>query len=225
MNRVLLENAVFLYNTLLMFDFFFGAYKEASSLQIVLESIVFIFGILSVWYAGKENILVYPTGIIATIITVYLLYVIGYYGDMILNGYYSIMSVYGWYNWSRQKDGDTVLKISRTNMREKVNGIIIFFVTLVVIYGVYHFSGKEILPENYIDIITSGIFFTGMYYMALKKIENWTLWIIGDIVSVPLYAYRGYGILAVQFAIFTVLATMAYISWYKTINREKCLEK
>ncbi|MDM1367716.1 nicotinamide mononucleotide transporter [Myroides marinus] len=208
-----------------MFDFFFGAYKEASSLQIVLESIVFIFGILSVWYAGKENILVYPTGIIATIITVYLLYVIGYYGDMILNGYYSIMSVYGWYNWSRQKDGDTVLKISRTNMREKVNGIIIFFVTLVVIYGVYHFSGKEILPENYIDIITSGIFFTGMYYMALKKIENWTLWIIGDIVSVPLYAYRGYGILAVQFAIFTVLATMAYISWYKTINREKCLEK
>lgn len=180
---------------------------------------------MSVWYAGKENILVYPTGIIATIITVYLLYVIGYYGDMILNGYYSIMSVYGWYNWSRQKDGDTLLKISRTNTSEKIKGLIIFAVTLVIIYGVYHFSGKEILPENYIDIITSGIFFTGMYYMALKKIENWTLWIIGDIISVPLYAYRGYGILAVQFAIFTVLATMAYISWYKTINREKCLEK
>ncbi|APA91365.1 MULTISPECIES: nicotinamide riboside transporter PnuC [Myroides] len=208
-----------------MIDFFFGAYREASTLQIVLESIVFIFGIMSVWYAGKENILVYPTGIIATIITVYLLYVIGYYGDMILNGYYSIMSVYGWYNWSRQKDGDTLLKISRTNTSEKIKGLIIFAVTLVIIYGVYHFSGKEILPENYIDIITSGIFFTGMYYMALKKIENWTLWIIGDIISVPLYAYRGYGILAVQFAIFTVLATMAYISWYKTINREKCLEK
>ncbi|MGL4583676.1 MAG: nicotinamide riboside transporter PnuC [Flavobacterium sp.] len=208
-----------------MFDFFFGAYKEASMLQIALESIVFVFGIFSVWYAGKENILVYPTGIIATIITVYLLYIIDYYGDMILNGYYSIMSVYGWYNWSRQKNGDTVLKISRTNTSEKIKGIIIFVVTLVVIYGVYHFSGKEILPENYIDIITSGIFFTGMYYMALKKIENWTLWIIGDIVSVPLYAYRGYGILAVQFAIFTVLAIMAYISWYKTINREKCLEK
>ncbi|WP_025124578.1 nicotinamide riboside transporter PnuC [Myroides odoratimimus] len=208
-----------------MIDFFFGAYREASTLQIVLESVVFIFGIMSVWYAGKENILVYPTGIIATIITVYLLYVIGYYGDMILNGYYSIMSVYGWYNWSRQKDGDTLLKISRTNTSEKIKGLIIFAVTLVIIYGVYHFSGKEILPENYIDIITSGIFFTGMYYMALKKIENWTLWIIGDIISVPLYAYRGYGILAVQFAIFTVLATMAYISWYKTINREKCLEK
>ncbi|MEC4025992.1 nicotinamide riboside transporter PnuC [Myroides odoratimimus] len=208
-----------------MIDFFFGAYRETSTLQIVLESIVFIFGIMSVWYAGKENILVYPTGIIATIITVYLLYVIGYYGDMILNGYYSIMSVYGWYNWSRQKDGDTLLKISRTNTSEKIKGLIIFAVTLVIIYGVYHFSGKEILPENYIDIITSGIFFTGMYYIALKKIENWTLWIIGDIISVPLYAYRGYGILAVQFAIFTVLATMAYISWYKTINREKCLEK
>lgn len=208
-----------------MLDYFFSVYKDASTLQIVLESIVFVFGICSVWYAGKENILVYPTGIIATIITVYLLYVIDYYGDMILNGYYSIMSVYGWYNWSRQKDGDTVLKISRTNTSEKIKGVLIFVVTLVIIYGVYHFSGKEILPENYIDIITSGIFFTGMYYMALKKIENWTLWIIGDIVSIPLYAYRGYGILAVQFAIFTILATMAYVSWYKTINREKCLKK
>ncbi|MBN8147894.1 nicotinamide mononucleotide transporter, partial [Vibrio vulnificus] len=67
---------------------------------------------------------------------------------------------------------------------------------------------------------TSGVFFTGMYYMALKKIENWTLWIFADIISIPLYAYRGLGILAVQFAIFTILAIMAYISWYKILKAE-----
>ncbi|MEC4112618.1 nicotinamide riboside transporter PnuC [Myroides pelagicus] len=204
-----------------MFEFFFGVYKEATLTQVVLECIVFIFGILSVWYAGKENILVYPTGIIATIISVYLLYIAGYLGDMILNGYYSIMSVYGWYNWSRSTgEGDT-LKISRTNAREKWIGIGVFLLTLMVIYGVYTLVGNEIKPENYIDIFTSGVFFTGMYYMALKKIENWTLWIFADLISVPLYAYRGLGIIAVQFAIFTVLAIMAYISWYKILKNEK----
>ncbi|MTG98460.1 MULTISPECIES: nicotinamide riboside transporter PnuC [Myroides] len=204
-----------------MFDFFFGVYKDAPLLQIVLESIVFLFGILSVWYAGKENILVYPTGIIATVISVYLLYVAGYLGDMILNGYYSIMSVFGWYNWSRVENNEKVLKISRTNSREKVIGLAIFLVTLVVIYVVYTLVGNKIEPENYIDIFTSGVFFTGMYFMALKKIENWTLWIFADLISIPLYAYRGLGILAVQFAIFTVMATMAYISWYKILENDK----
>ncbi|MDR0229294.1 MAG: nicotinamide riboside transporter PnuC [Flavobacteriaceae bacterium] len=203
-----------------MIEFFFGAYKDASTLQIVLETIVFVFGILSVWYAGKENILVYPTGIVATVITVYLLYRVQYLGDMILNGYYSIMSIYGWYNWSRVDQNSTVLKISRTNKKEKLYGVGIFLLTLGVIYGVYTLVGNEIKPENYIDILTSGIFFTGMYYMALKKIENWTLWIIADIISVPLYAYRELGILALQFVVFTVLAIMAYISWYKILKKE-----
>ncbi|MDR2222235.1 MAG: nicotinamide riboside transporter PnuC [Flavobacteriaceae bacterium] len=203
-----------------MIEFFFGAYKDASTLQIVLESIVFVFGILSVWYAGKENILVYPTGIVATVITVYLLYRVQYLGDMILNGYYSIMSIYGWYNWSRIDQNNTPLKISRTNTKEKLYGIGIFILTLGVIYMVYTLVGNEIKPENYIDILTSGIFFTGMYYMALKKIENWTLWIIADIISAPLYAYRELGILALQFVVFTVLAIMAYISWYNILKKE-----
>lgn len=203
-----------------MIDFFFDSYKAVSWFQIGLEFIVFVFGILSVWYAGRENIAVYPTGLIATVITVYLLYLAGYLGDMVLNAYYSLMSIYGWYNWSRKDSDQTVLKISRTTSKEKIYGVIIFIVTLVIIYGVYQIFGNKIEPENYIDIFTSGIFFTGMYYMALKKIENWTLWIIGDIISIPLYAYRGLGLLSLQFLIFTVLAIQAYVSWYKILKKE-----
>lgn len=203
-----------------MIDFFFDSYKAVSWFQIGLEFIVFVFGILSVWYAGRENIAVYPTGLIATVITVYLLYLAGYLGDMVLNAYYSLMSIYGWYNWSRKDSDQTVLKISRTTSKEKIYGVIIFIVTLGIIYGVYQIFGNKIEPENYIDIFTSGIFFTGMYYMALKKIENWTLWIIGDIISIPLYAYRGLGLLSLQFLIFTVLAIQAYVSWYKILKKE-----
>lgn len=201
-----------------MIDFFLDAYKDKSTLDIILEAIVFVFGILSVYYAKKENILVYPTGIIATVITVYLLYMAGYFADMTLNVYFSIMSIYGWINWSRRKENDYVVKISRTNSKQKAIGVLLFFLTIVVTYFVYHLFGKEIQPENYIDIFTSGLFFTGMWYMAMKKIENWTLWIIADIIAVPLYAYRGLGMLALQYVIFTILAILAYIEWRKILN-------
>lgn len=201
-----------------MIDFFLNAYKDKPTLDIVLEAIVFVFGILSVYYAKKENILVYPTGIIATVITVYLLYQAGYFADMTLNIYFSIMSIYGWINWIRRKENDYVVKISRTNMKQKIIGVLLFFLTIVVTYFVYHLFGKEILPENYIDIFTSGLFFTGMWYMAMKKIENWTLWIIADIIAVPLYAHRDLGMLALQYVIFTILAILAYIEWRKILS-------
>lgn len=206
-----------------MIDFFLDAYKDATAIDILLEIIVFVFGILSVYYAKKENILVYPTGIVATIITVYLLYKASYFADMSLNVYFSIMSIYGWINWSRKKDNEYLVPISRTNTNEKIIGVLLFFLTIAVTYSIYHLFGKEIRPENYIDIFTSGIFFTGMWYMAIKKIENWTLWIIGDLIAVPLYAYRGLGILSLQYVIFTALAILAYIEWKKILDKKQQL--
>lgn len=207
-----------------MIDFFLDAYKNATTFDIVMEAVVFFFGIISVYYAKKENILVYPTGIIATVITVYLLYKAEYFADMTLNVYFSFMSIYGWINWSRVKENEHVFKISRTNDKQKIIGILLFFLTIVVTYCIYHLFGKEIRPENYIDIVTSGIFFTGMWYMALKKIENWTLWIIGDIIAVPLYAYRGLGMLSLQYVFFTILAILAYLEWRKILNSSQQIE-
>ena len=203
-----------------MIDFFLNAYKNVSTTQIVLEFIAFVFGILSVWYAKKENILVYPTGLIATIITTYLLFTIGYLGDMMINGYFSIMSIYGWYKWTKKTNEVDTLIISRTNNKEKIIGIVLFFVTIFVVFGIYNFFDYEIKKDNYIDIFVSGIFFTGMWFMALKKIENWTLWIIGDIIVVPLYGYRGLGMLSLQYLIFTILAISAYIEWRKILNNK-----
>jgi len=201
-------------------DFFLDAYRQAPLWQIILEAIAFVTGIASVWFAKKENILVYPVGLVATAITVYLLYVAGYYGDMIVNIYFTVMSVYGWYNWSRHRNA-MPLQIGRTNSFEKLTGFGLFCLTIVVIFQIYRFVGREIRPENYVDIFTSGLFFTAMWYMARKKIENWTLWIIGDAIAVPLYAYRGLGMLALQYVVFTVLAVMAYIEWRKILNKRR----
>lgn len=203
-----------------IFEFFLEAYQNTPMLQIVLEAIAFVFGIMSVWYAKNENILVYPTGIICTVITVYLLYINQYFGDMTMNFYYSVMSIYGWWNWSRSKGDKPVLPISRTTSREKIIGIILFFVTMILTYLVYKGFDYPIEIPNYIDIFTSGIFFTAMWYMANKKLENWTLWIIGDLITIPLYAYRGLGMLSLQYLIFTILAIQGYLAWKKSINKE-----
>lgn len=200
-------------------DFFIDAYRESPTHVIVLEAIAFVFGILSVWFAKKANILVYPTGIICTVITVYLLYLNEYFGDMTMNFYYSIMSIYGWWNWSRKKENAYVVPISRTNQKEKQIGIAMFFGTLIFTYLVYQGFNYSLKIPNYIDIMTSGIFFTAMWYMANKKIENWTLWIIANIITIPLYAYRGLGMLALQYVIFTILAIQGHIEWKKSLDK------
>lgn len=201
-----------------IFEFFLEAYKNTPTWQIILEGIAFIFGIVSVWFAKQENIWVYPTGIICTVITVYLLFINSYIGDMMMNLYYSIMSVYGWWNWSRKKGNLYVLPISRTNQKEKQVGVFLFVFTMLVTYGVYRGFNYTLEIPNYIDIVTSGIFFTAMWYMANKKIENWALWIVGDLITIPLYAYRGLGMLSLQYLIFTILAIYGYLEWKKSLN-------
>jgi nicotinamide mononucleotide transporter len=204
-----------------IFDFFLDPYRDAPTYQIVLEAIAFVFGIMSVWYAKKENILVYPTGLICTVITVYLLYISQYFGDMMMNFYYSIMSIYGWWNWSRKKENKYVVPISRTTKKEKQIGVLFFILTMIVTYIVYKGFGYPMEVPNYIDIVTSGIFFTAMWYMAVKKLENWTLWIIADLITIPLYAYRGLGMLSLQYLIFTILAIQGYIAWKKILNNNR----
>ncbi|WP_396195777.1 nicotinamide riboside transporter PnuC [Flavobacterium sp.] len=203
-----------------MVDFFLSQYNEASTLQIILEFLVFVFGIASVILAKKENIWVYPTGLIATVITTYLLYQAKYFGDMTMNAYYSVMSIYGWYRWS-SKSNVPNLKITRTNKREKLIGLAFFLLTVFFTYMVYKFFNYTLEIPNYIDIFTSGLFFTAMWYMALKKIENWTLWIIGDCIVVPLFAYRGLGMLSLQYLIFTVIAIYGYLEWKNVLQAKK----
>lgn len=200
-------------------DFFLDPYQGRPTAFILLEATAFFFGIASVVYAKKENILVYPTGLVATAITTYLFFVDQLFGDMMMNFYFSIMSIYGWYNWARRKNNkEFVVKISRTNAREKWIGVALFLLTMLVTYTVYRLFGSEIEVSNYVDIFTSGIFFTAMWYMANKKLENWTLWILGDLITVPLYAYRGWGMFSLQYLIFTILAIQGYLAWKKSLH-------
>lgn len=203
-----------------IFDFFFGQYSGYETVDIVLEIIAVVFGFLSVWYSKQNKILVFPTGMISTVIFVYLLFKWGLLGDMMINGYYFVMSVYGWYIWTRKVDEEHVTPISITTIKEKKISIFIFLVTLVFVFFVYKTFDKWTSWVAYVDTLTTAIFFVGMWLMARRKLENWIFWIIGDVISIPLYFYKGFTFTSFQYLGFTFIAIFGYLAWKKNINKK-----
>jgi len=200
-----------------MFDLLFQQYSDYQTLDISLEIIAVVFGILSVWFSKKNNILVYPTGMISTSIFTYLLFKWSLLGDMMINAYYFVMSVYGWYIWTR-KVNNIVTPISKVSSPEKITSLIIFFFSLSFVYGIYNYFDKWGSYISYIDNFTTAIFFVGMWLMANRKIENWIFWIIGNIISIPLYFYKGLTFTSIQYIIFTVIAISGYYTWKKILD-------
>lgn len=202
-----------------IFDFFFAQYYGYRPLFIVLEVIAVIFGFLSVWYSKKENILVYPTGIVSTLIFVYLLWQWGLLGDMMINAYYFSMSIYGWYIWTRKVDLEHYTPITTMTRKEHFYTLFLFIGTLLFVYLVYNYFDRWTDWYAYLDTYTTAIFFVGMWLMARKKLENWIYWIIGDIISVPLYFYKGLTLTSLQYLVFTIIAVFGYIAWKKSLNK------
>ena len=202
-----------------IFEFLFSQYSSYSPSFIYLELFAVIMNITSVVYAKRNNILVYPTGLIGTGIFVYILLNFSLLGDTIINAYFFSMSIYGWYFWSRKKDEIFINQVSNINRNEIKYLFILAISSLIFIYFVYDYFDKWNNWTAYIDNITTAIFFVAMWLMARRKIESWIFWIIGDLITVPLYFYKGLTISSIQYIIFLILAVLGYISWKKILNK------
>lgn len=226
-------------------DFFLEPYQQVAGINIFIEFIAAALGITSVFYAKKENILVYPTGIISTGLYVYLLSQWALYGDLIINIYYTLMSLYGWYMWTRiSNKTHEPLKITRANYLDNIKAFAIFVFTAIFVIIAYrhynvipdlnfmdsiHYAFQKISAGSliefrkatpYLDTFTTAAAFVAMWLMANKKIENWIFWIITNIVSIPLYFVKGYGFTGIQYTIFFVLAFLGYKEWKKNLNKQ-----
>ena len=202
-----------------IFDFLFSQYSSYSPSFIYLELFAVIMNITSVVYAKRNNILVYPTGLIGTGIFVYILLNFSLLGDTIINAYFFSMSIYGWYFWSRKKDEVFINQVSTINRNEIKYLFILAISSFIFIYFVYDYFDKWNNWTAYVDNITTAIFFVAMWLMARRKIESWIFWIIGDLITVPLYFYKGLTISSIQYIIFLILAVLGYISWKKILHK------
>jgi nicotinamide mononucleotide transporter len=202
-----------------IFDWIFEQYQDIATYLVVLELLGVFFGFLSVWYSMRENILVFPTGIISTGIFVYLLLVFELLGDMMINGYYFFMSIYGWYLWTRKIDEEHFIPITKTTLKEKKWSVFLFLITTVFVLLVYLVFNNFDSWTAYVDTLTTALFFVGMWLMAKKKLENWIYWILGDLISIPLYWYKGLIFTAFQYFLFTIIAVFGYLAWKKSLNK------
>ena len=182
-----------------------------------IEAIAVIMGIVSVWYSRKENILVYPTGLINTTLYIYLSFKGHLLGEASVNLYYTIMSLYGWYLWTRKTEDKTnfVLQITRSNKKEWLQQLLFFGVIYAIIYLLLTYAKTAFAPEAipWADAFASATAYTGMWLMAKKKVESWIWWILTNIASIPLYFIKGYAFTSVQFIVLLILAIAGWISW------------
>ena len=132
--------------------------------------------------------------------------------------YYFIMSIYGWYHWTRKKDDADEFPISVMSKNEKVIAVIIFVSTIIFVVVVYLYFNKFTSWYSYLDTLLTAIFFVGMWLMAKRKIENWIFWIVGDLLSIPLYFAKGYTFTSFQYIVFTIIAVYGYLEWKKILN-------
>ncbi|MGI9137698.1 MAG: nicotinamide riboside transporter PnuC [Sediminibacterium sp.] len=182
-----------------------------------LELIAVIAGISSVWYSRKESVLVYPVGLVNTTIYIYLSYKGHLLGEASVNLYYTIMSIWGWYLWTRidPNKKSILLKITKSNKKDWMSQILFFLFFYFTLYFSLMYLKKEFAPEAipWADALASASAYTGMWLMAKKKVESWIWWIITNIASIPLYFIKGYTFTSVQFIVLLVIAIAGLKSW------------
>lgn len=186
-----------------------------------MEYIAVFAGIASVWFSRKENIWVYPTGLINTIFYIYLSFKGGLLGEASVNFYYTVMSIYGWILWSKKdRDKNPVLHITASGKSEWLQHLGFFAAFYVVIFFALTYLKRDFAPEAipWADAFASATAFTGMWLMIKKKIENWYWWIATNIASIPLYFVKQYVFTSVYYVVLLIMAVFGLLEWIRRKN-------
>ena len=188
-----------------------------------LEFIAVVAGIGSVWFSKKENILVYPVGLVNTIIYIYLSIKGSLFGEASVNLYYTVMSVYGWMLWAkRDQQAHHVVVITKSNRKDWIQQVLFFLFFYSVIFAALTYLKKDFAPGAIpaADAFASATAFTGMWLMARKKVESWWWWILTNISSIPLYFVKGYVFTSVYYVILLFMAFWGLAEWIKRAKQQ-----
>ena len=189
-----------------------------------IEYIAVFAGIISVWYSRKENILVYPTGLVNTIFYIYLSFKGGLLGEASVNFYYTVMSIYGWILWTRKdKEHHSILKITASSKKEWMQQLLFFGLFYIAIFFALTGLKQNFAPGAipWADAFASATAYTGMWLMAKKKVESWYWWIATNISSIPLYFVKHYVFTSVYYAVLLIMSVFGLIEWIRRSKQEQ----
>lgn len=176
-----------------------------------------VFSLSYLYFSIRQNILLWPMGIISAILYMVVFFQSKFYADMGLNGYYFIISIYGWALWSRRESEGESMQVSRIRLKQ---GLVLLMITAAAFAGIGLLLDRFTdSPVPYWDAFTTALSFTATWMLARKIIEHWILWVIIDTVSMALYLYRGLYPTLILFAIYSVMAVIGYIQWKRTLQK------
>jgi nicotinamide mononucleotide transporter len=179
-------------------------------------------GIASVWFSRIENILVYPVGLVNTIIYVYISIDGSLLGEASVNLYYTIMSIYGWILWAkRNEQQEHIVLITFSNKRWWAYQLLFFVAFYITIFSSLTYLKKDFTPGAipWADAFASATAFTGMWLMTKKKVESWWWWIATNIASIPLYFVKHYVFTSVYYLVLLVMAVSGLREWIRRTKK------
>lgn len=199
---------------------FISQLKETS----FLEYIAVFTGIASVWFSKKENIWVYPVGLVNTIIYIYLSFKYHLLGEASVNFYYTVMSIYGWILWTKKDVAlHPVVNISFSTKKEWMVQLLFCVLFYLAIYFALVYLKKSFATGAipWADAFASSTAYTGMWLMAKKKVESWWWWIATNTASIPLYFVKGLAFTSVYYVVLLVLAVFGLQEWIQRARAQK----
>jgi nicotinamide mononucleotide transporter len=199
-------------------------FMEGMKATSLLEYMAVVTGIASVFYQKKENILVYPVGLINTIIYIYLSVKGHLFGEASVNFYYTVMSIYGWILWAKKDEQQHhVVIVTTSSGKEWMQQLIFLIVVYVTIFFALNYIKNSFAPGAipWADAFASATAYTGMWLMAKKKVESWIMWIATNAASVPLYFVKGFVFTSVYYVVLLILAIAGLIEWQRRAKEYK----
>lgn len=187
------------------------------------------FGVVQVLLAKSNRVLLYPFGIASVLITLYVLYGAGLYAEVMLNLYYLLMSIYGWWHWKMGNE-NSAADSNITNVGQKVQvayssrkdwqitlGIVLLGTPLL--YGSLVSFTDSTVP--FWDSVVTSTAWAGMWLLARRRIENWILLNVSNALAIPLLAYKGLPLYSILTLFLFIIAVLGYFEWKKIIAQRK----
>lgn len=187
-----------------------------------LEWVAVVFGVCEVLLARKNNVLLYPVGIVSILTASFLLIDAKLYAETLLNMYYFVMSIYGWVMWkSRSQNGAS--SISKSTPKEVMITFCIAILGWVFLYlMLINFTDSDV---PVMDAFVSSTAWAGMWLLANRKLENWIWLNISNLVAIPLLFHKNLAMFALLTIFLFVIAIFGYLDWKKMLKQETTLNR
>jgi nicotinamide mononucleotide transporter len=201
------------------FNEWFALFHEQILKTSLIEWVAVGFGVSEVFLAKKNNIWLYPTGIISILLSMFLLLKVKLYAETLLSMYYLVMSIYGWILWKKRKAQKEVVVVSWCSRRQLSIALLISIVGFLVLYlALKHFTDSTV---PVLDAFVSATAWAGMWLLAKRKIENWIFLNISNIVAIPLLLHKKLAMFSVLTTILFIVAIFGFFEWRKIYNKRK----